>query len=93
MPTNRATELRSYIGRQGLFGVYGPGGGIDFGVEVIDARNRFGNLDFLIRPTTGEGSLWVSSSRVSLYDKPTGERRVRCQEGERHESEESARHG
>jgi len=38
--------------------------GLDVAVTIVSARLAYGRLDFSITPKFGEGSKWVSSSRV-----------------------------
>ena len=52
-----ATELHSAIGK---VADYNKIDGVSFTVTIIDARERFGNTDYLIAPLSGTGSLWVS---------------------------------
>lgn len=35
-----------------------------FDVEIKDARIRFGRLDFLVAPQSGEGQKWVEQHKV-----------------------------
>lgn len=56
------TDLNLYRGRSGTMAL----NDLAFGVEVKDARLRFGHLDFLITPIEGSGEIWVESHRVNL---------------------------
>ena len=38
-------------------------------VEIIDARQVWDRIDFKVKPAHGEGTTWVSSSRVSVAEK------------------------
>ena len=38
---------------------------LTIGVTIIDARESFGRLDYLVSPTAGLGQQWVSESRVT----------------------------
>lgn len=35
-------------------------------VKVVDARLRFGHLDLLVTPVSGDGKQWVEQHRVDL---------------------------
>lgn len=39
---------------------------LQFGVIIKDARVRFGHLDYLIAPLSGEGVKWVENHRVTI---------------------------
>lgn len=52
----------NYIGKKGLMGM----DGLQVQVRVLNARARFGIMDFLVTPTRGGGQKWVESSRVRL---------------------------
>jgi hypothetical protein len=52
-----ATELHSVIGK---FADYNKIDGVSFAVEIINTRERFGDVDYLIAPLSGSGSVWVS---------------------------------
>ncbi len=43
-------------------------GGLIFPVSILDARLRWGNVDFLVKPIGGTGEKWVSEMRVYDYD-------------------------
>ena len=51
-----AQELAQNIGKRGQLRVAGTA--LTFEVEILDARNRYGNLDYKVRPTVGEGEAW-----------------------------------
>ena len=56
-------ELHVFIGRTGFYHV----GVLRFNVRVLNARLRFGTVDYLITPLqAGTGSAWVSSDKVEL---------------------------
>lgn len=58
-----ATELQKNIGKTAVY----P---IDMycvvDVKIIDARNRYGNIDYKIEPLSGRGSVWVEQSKVRI---------------------------
>jgi hypothetical protein len=35
-------------------------------VEVMDAKQAYGNTRYLVKPTNGTGEAWVDSSRVTI---------------------------
>jgi hypothetical protein len=51
-----AQELAQNIGKRVLFNPAGTS--LWFECEVLDCRSRYGNLDYKIRPITGEGEAW-----------------------------------
>jgi hypothetical protein len=55
-------DLAKAIGRTGLYHV----GTLKFDVKVMDVRQVFGRIDFLVTPEHGNGQQWVESSRVQL---------------------------
>ena len=56
-----ATELQSAIGK---IADYNKIDGVSFAVEIINTRERFGDVDYLIAPLSGSGSVWVSQWSV-----------------------------
>lgn len=58
-----AATLAQYIDKQGLLRT---AEGLRVTVGVIDARERFGRLDFLVAPLHGSNRAWVSADRVEL---------------------------
>lgn len=59
-------EPDSYKGRSGTIQVTDKAGTLIVGVQVKDARLRFGHLDLLVTPTHGVGEKWVESHKVTL---------------------------
>ena len=55
-PMSTAQELAQNIGKRVLFNPAGTS--LWFECEVLDCRSRYGNLDYKIRPITGEGEAW-----------------------------------
>ena len=41
-----------------------PGTNVHIGVIVMDVREAWGRIDYLVTPEIGEGSQWVSSARL-----------------------------
>lgn len=52
----------------GQYGLYVSGDGLRFRVRVVDARVRFGEVDYLIVPTDGLGEKWVAGNKVRFSD-------------------------
>jgi hypothetical protein len=61
-----ARELAAAIGRRGSLRV--AGSRLRFDVEVLDVRERFGSLDYLVRPVAGAGETWHGSDLVELEE-------------------------
>ena len=40
--------------------------GLDIDVTVLDAKNSYGNLRYLVSPISGNGEIWINASRVKL---------------------------
>jgi len=57
-----ATELAKHLGKNGEYRINGLG----VMVTVVDARMRFGEMDFKITPLTGTGEIWTRASGVKL---------------------------
>lgn len=60
-----AMQMTENIGQHGL---YDSGVGLRFRVRVIDARVRFGEVDYLVVPADGIGQKWVASHKVKFSD-------------------------
>ena len=45
-------------------------GELDFEVEIIDSRQRFGHLDLLIVPIMGAGERWTEFKNLGIHDDP-----------------------
>lgn len=59
-----AQELGQHIGKQGvLFLASSP---LRFHVEIVDARKRYGNTDYKVRPVAGEGETWHQAHLVEI---------------------------
>ena len=59
-----AQELAHNIGKRGQLRVSGTA--LTFEVEVLDCRNRYGNLDYKVKPITGEGEAWHEATGIIL---------------------------
>jgi hypothetical protein len=63
LSTLTEAEVRNiYPGRTGVLEVEG----LTINVKIINARKRFGHLDFLVTPTGGFGERWIQSNRVRI---------------------------
>lgn len=57
-------EMSKAIGREGLLATRE---GLSVSVRIVDARQSFNRIDYLVRPITGgTREAWVSSERISL---------------------------
>lgn len=56
------TDLTIYANRTGRMSI----DTLSFAVRIIEARTRYGHLDFRVTPVTGEGERWVEQHRVTL---------------------------
>ena len=54
---------------RGLTATYRTGA-LDFEVEIIDSRQRFGHLDLLIVPIMGAGERWTEFKNLGIHDDP-----------------------
>ena len=59
-----AQELAQNIGKTGTLRVSGTQ--LTFLVQILDARNRYGNLDYKVKPMSGEGEAWHEATGVSI---------------------------
>lgn len=62
-------ELKELIGRRGFMKV---GESLLMAVKIVDARIRFGRVDYRVVPLAdgGEGWAWITSIRFIQDDKP-----------------------
>lgn len=58
----KTLDLNEYRGRNGTITI----DGLTVGVEIKDARVRFGHLDLLVTPKDGGGQKWIESRRVEI---------------------------
>lgn len=63
-----AQELGQNIGKQATLHL--PSSPLRFTVEIVDARKRYGNLDYKVRPVSGEGETWHQSHLLTILDNP-----------------------
>ena len=59
-----AQELALNIGKRGQLRVSGTA--LTFAVTVTDARNRYGNLDYKVKPVDGNGEAWHQADAIIL---------------------------
>lgn len=59
------TEMAKNVGE---YGTYAVGAGLAFRVRITDARERFGETDYLIVPADGIGQKWVASHKVKVSE-------------------------
>ena len=65
-------ELKGAVGRKGYFQVHG----LEVKVEILDVRQVFNRVDYLVQPEAGRGSSWVAADTVKLIEPGTGGRRL-----------------
>lgn len=59
-----AQELAQNIGKTAHLTVAGTR--LTFKVQILDARNRYGNLDYKVKPIEGDGEAWHEATGVSI---------------------------
>ena len=59
-----AQELAQNIGKRALLSV--AGSSLVFEVEIVDARQRYGNLDYKVKPVMGEGEAWHQADGMKV---------------------------
>ena len=59
-----AQELKENIGKQGLLSVTGTA--LKFSITILDARSRYGHLDYKVTPIAGDGETWHASTAITL---------------------------
>lgn len=62
--TTTAQELSANIGKTATLKVAGTS--LTFSVVILDARKRYGNLDYKVKPVAGEGEAWHQSTALVL---------------------------
>jgi hypothetical protein len=70
MKTNTKQDVekvnpKSLIGKTGLMTL----DDLTVGVNITDARVRFGHIDLLVEPINGSGEKWVEKHRVTTVTK------------------------
>jgi hypothetical protein len=64
-----AEELKQNIGKTGTLIV--SGSPLRFAVLILDARSRYGHLDYKVTPISGEGETWHADSNITVLDNDT----------------------
>jgi len=64
-----AQELAQNIGKTALLQV--AGSALCFEVEIVDARQRYGNLDYKVKPVSGSGEAWHQADGMKVRDEVT----------------------
>ena len=59
-----AQELKENIGKQGLLSVTGTV--LKFSITILDARSRYGHLDYKVTPIAGDGETWHASTAITI---------------------------
>lgn len=59
-----AQELAQNIGKRALLSV--AGSSLVFEVEIVDARQRYGNLDYKVKPVGGSGEAWHQADGMKI---------------------------
>ena len=59
-----AQELAQNIGKIALLQV--AGSSLWFECEIVDARQRYGNLDYKVKPVMGEGEAWHQANGMKV---------------------------
>lgn len=62
-----AQELAQNIGKRAQLRV--AGSALSFEVEIVDARQRYGNLDYKVKPVTGLGEAWHQADSMKVMDE------------------------
>ncbi len=57
-------ELAANIGKKGFLNI----DNMQVHIEIIDARQVFGRVDFQVTPCDGNGNNWVESRRLSSVE-------------------------
>jgi hypothetical protein len=61
-----AQQLQENIGKHGLLSI--PNSVLKFTVLILDARSRYGHLDYKVTPLAGEGETWHASTSLKILD-------------------------
>lgn len=72
--TTTAQELSTNIGKTATLRVAGTS--LAFQVTIMDARKRYGNLDYKVRPVAGDGEAWHQSTAVIFDSEHTFDEQV-----------------
>jgi hypothetical protein len=66
LPMTGAQQLQENIGKHGLLSI--PNSVLKFTVLILDARSRYGHLDYKVTPLAGEGETWHASTSLRILD-------------------------
>ena len=69
-----AQELAQDIGKTATLKVAGTS--LTFQVTIMDARKRYGNLDYKVRPIAGDGEAWHQSTAIMFDSEHTFDEQV-----------------
>lgn len=58
----KTLDLTEYSGRTGTITL----DALTVGVQIKEARVRFGHIDLLVTPINGNGERWVESRRIAI---------------------------
>ena len=61
-----AQELKENIGKHGWLAIAGTS--LQFTVLILDARPRYGHLDYKVTPLAGDGETWHASTAIKILD-------------------------
>ena len=64
--------LKMAVGRKGYLQVHG----LEIKIEILDVRQVFNRVDYLVEPEAGRGSSWVAADTVRIIEPGSGGRRV-----------------
>ena len=59
-----AQQLKENIGKHGLLSIAGTE--LQFTVLILDARPRYGHLDYKVTPIAGDGETWHASTAIQI---------------------------
>lgn len=62
----KLSEYQKYIGKTALFRVRLAGVGLSFQVKILDVKQAYGNIRFLIEPVAGSGSAWIQDGNLTV---------------------------
>jgi hypothetical protein len=65
-------DLMRAVGRKGYLQVHG----LEIKVVILDVRQVFSRVDYLVEPEAGLGSSWVAANTIRIIDPGSGGRRV-----------------
>lgn len=57
-----AREAKQLLGKVGSLDL----GGLSVNVKILDVREAYGRVDFLVEPVAGSGQVWKAESNVKV---------------------------